>query len=594
MQTLNKQFQVRRIIKGSPQLKVQVRNQSHLEQQVIPKKTEDQDNTIFQLKTQELQQIQYMNQQLMTKNKILTQKLRQQQSASEDYIREIKRLQEINQLLQNQVQTLREKIERQKGKKRELREQLDQLKSELQERDEGEPEEQQLSHSQLYQLMQYLQNRQIMQEYQEQEIDTDAMTYEQLLELEEQIGHVSKGLTNEQIKQIPKFTLEEPVEDKCSVCLFEFKADEKCRELQCKHLYHSKCIKEWLLENKCCPLCKNEKFLQGFLSQKSGNFIEGLNSHQLELGIWRGDLTVTNLRFKSTALMELGLHYIITQSYIGRLSFHIPWKSINYTPCQVDIEDMEIVIHPISKEDNQSFDASDLFSQLNYLDINQILYKCNTNTYIDGIINNITLKMIENMELNFRQIKILIIFPKYSIGLDLKQLLVSNVNEQHLQGFFNKFLLKNLNQPLDKNILIKKLGLYKLQTFNAFQNYQIRKYDFLVDISLKLVQIQQNNGQVIKIDYIEFYLMINEIINNYKSKLHTTQKLKKIVITECADQSKYEFKVDQDQEADQRKNKNKRRKKIDYILFQNLMLFPITVKLFESLNHKFGLFIYFI
>ena len=41
-------------------------------------------------------------------------------------------------------------------------------------------------------------------------------------------------------------------------------------------------------------------------------------------------------------------------------------------------------------------------------------------------------------------------------------------------------------------------------------------------------------------------------------------------------------KVDQDQEADQRKNKNKRRKKIDYILFQNLMLFPIIVKLFEA------------
>ena len=38
-------------------------------------------------------------------------------------------------------------------------------------------------------------------------------------------------------------------------------------------------------------------------------------------------------------------------------------------------------------------------------------------------------------------------------------------------------------------------------------------------------------------------------------------------------------KVDQDQEADQWKNKNKRRKKIDYILFQNLMLFPITVRI---------------
>lgn len=35
-------------------------------------------------------------------------------------------------------------------------------------------------------------------------VDTDNMTYEQLLELQEKIGHVSRGLTKEQIKKIKK------------------------------------------------------------------------------------------------------------------------------------------------------------------------------------------------------------------------------------------------------------------------------------------------------------------------------------------------------------------------------------------------------
>ena len=53
--------------------------------------------------------------------------------------------------------------------------------------------------------MEYLRNMIIGMKYQNgMEIDLDNMTYEELLELEEKMGSVSKGLTEEQIKKLPK------------------------------------------------------------------------------------------------------------------------------------------------------------------------------------------------------------------------------------------------------------------------------------------------------------------------------------------------------------------------------------------------------
>lgn len=48
--------------------------------------------------------------------------------------------------------------------------------------------------------MEYLRSMMISMKYQNGlEIDVDNMTYEEMLELEEKIGSVSKGLTEEQI-----------------------------------------------------------------------------------------------------------------------------------------------------------------------------------------------------------------------------------------------------------------------------------------------------------------------------------------------------------------------------------------------------------
>ncbi|CAD8069433.1 unnamed protein product [Paramecium sonneborni] len=92
----------------------------------------------------------------------------------------------------------------------------------------------------------------------QQQFQTDGMTYEELLELQEKIGHVSKGLSKEEIKKIPKRKVNHKQKDPCTICYNDIEKNEKVRELKCRHQYHSKCIKKWLFSQKKCPICQSE------------------------------------------------------------------------------------------------------------------------------------------------------------------------------------------------------------------------------------------------------------------------------------------------------------------------------------------------
>ncbi|CAG9332608.1 unnamed protein product [Blepharisma stoltei] len=81
--------------------------------------------------------------------------------------------------------------------------------------------------------------------------DPDNMTYEQLLELGEQIGTVNVGLSNEEIEGIK---VVENANGCCSICQNDF-IREDVKELRCGHQYHIECISKWLIKKKKCPMC---------------------------------------------------------------------------------------------------------------------------------------------------------------------------------------------------------------------------------------------------------------------------------------------------------------------------------------------------
>ncbi|XP_051139097.1 probable E3 ubiquitin-protein ligase RHG1A isoform X2 [Andrographis paniculata] len=93
-------------------------------------------------------------------------------------------------------------------------------------------------------------------------LDVDNMSYEELLALEERIGNVCTGLSEETImarmkhhKHVVGKTAQSEQEP-CTICREDYKAEEDVGTLECGHQFHRDCIKEWLLLKNLCPICK--------------------------------------------------------------------------------------------------------------------------------------------------------------------------------------------------------------------------------------------------------------------------------------------------------------------------------------------------
>ncbi|KAL7233953.1 hypothetical protein ACSBR1_017540 [Camellia fascicularis] len=94
-------------------------------------------------------------------------------------------------------------------------------------------------------------------------LDVDDMSYEELLALEDQIGNVSTGLSEEAILAAVRrhcylsMKLGPPVEEEpCCICQEDYVDGKELGKLNCGHEFHFNCIKQWLVQKNNCPFCK--------------------------------------------------------------------------------------------------------------------------------------------------------------------------------------------------------------------------------------------------------------------------------------------------------------------------------------------------
>ncbi|KAJ1272479.1 hypothetical protein BS78_06G204700 [Paspalum vaginatum] len=100
----------------------------------------------------------------------------------------------------------------------------------------------------------------------EDAIDPDNMTYEELQQLGEAIGTESKGLPENVIALLPTSTYKIRIfsrkekHDECVICCMAYKNRDRLTKLPCGHQYHQACVTKWLQINKVCPVCNKEVF----------------------------------------------------------------------------------------------------------------------------------------------------------------------------------------------------------------------------------------------------------------------------------------------------------------------------------------------
>lgn len=108
--------------------------------------------------------------------------------------------------------------------------------------------------------------------------DHGSLTYEDLLRISDAVGDVrKKSAAASQIEQLPKlrFAALRPVPPRssalrpsdgncdaastpetCAICIEEFKRASMCKQMPCRHFFHSKCLDRWLRQNGTCPVCR--------------------------------------------------------------------------------------------------------------------------------------------------------------------------------------------------------------------------------------------------------------------------------------------------------------------------------------------------
>lgn len=94
-------------------------------------------------------------------------------------------------------------------------------------------------------------------------LDVDNMSYEELLALEERIGNVNTGLSEEVIlkkikqrKHIAFMAISTQNLEPCCICQEEYDTGDNIGSLDCGHDFHTDCIKQWLSQKNICPICK--------------------------------------------------------------------------------------------------------------------------------------------------------------------------------------------------------------------------------------------------------------------------------------------------------------------------------------------------
>ncbi|KAG0317193.1 hypothetical protein BGZ99_006445, partial [Dissophora globulifera] len=89
-----------------------------------------------------------------------------------------------------------------------------------------------------------------------------------------------------------------------------------------------------------------EGLVAGLLNRFIGPYVTNLNVNQLNIGIWSGDVKLTNLRLKKDALDKFSLPVDVLEGYLGELTLSIPWSNLKNKPVKVYINNVYLLCVP--------------------------------------------------------------------------------------------------------------------------------------------------------------------------------------------------------------------------------------------------------
>ncbi|CAF3740023.1 unnamed protein product, partial [Rotaria sordida] len=83
-----------------------------------------------------------------------------------------------------------------------------------------------------------------------------------------------------------------------------------------------------------------------FIDKYLGDYIENLDSKQLKIDLWNGDVVLKDLSLKPNALANFNLPVTVAAGHLHKLSLHIPWKHLYIHPTKITIDGVYLLLTP--------------------------------------------------------------------------------------------------------------------------------------------------------------------------------------------------------------------------------------------------------
>ncbi|KAH7345058.1 hypothetical protein B0J17DRAFT_763771 [Rhizoctonia solani] len=158
--------------------------------------------------------------------------------------------------------------------------------------------------------------------------------------------------------------------------------------------------------------------LHALLNRFLAPYVEGLDTSQLQYGVWQGQLSLRGLKLKKGALDKFRLPVDVLEGYVGTFTLTVPWQNITGKPVEVYIEDVyllavpaaESAYDPVEDEERKQATKQERLNAAELVRDRGQMADASTTTdssqQHQGLIESITGRIVNNVQITVKNIHI--------------------------------------------------------------------------------------------------------------------------------------------------------------------------------------------
>ncbi|KAK9766018.1 Vacuolar protein sorting-associated protein 13 [Basidiobolus ranarum] len=183
-----------------------------------------------------------------------------------------------------------------------------------------------------------------------------------------------------------------------------------------------------------------------------GDYVDNLETSQFNVGVWKGDVVLRNLKLKKEALDKFNLPINVVEGYLGELTCKIPWHNLKNQPVRVYINNVYLLATPSGESEYNQEEEDERQQALKQekLETAELLH---TQPKIDpgqddakssSFVTQLVTKIADNLQVSINNIhiryedKLSNAEHPFSVGFTLHELSASSTDENWKETFIDQ------------------------------------------------------------------------------------------------------------------------------------------------------------